>query len=475
MSKLINTQKYSTTFFVFILITAWFLSDLGVDPDLFHRLATGKLIDELGFVPSMDPFAFTPKKEIWIDHEWLSGLIFFKTWSLFGEIGIFLLKILLVFLSLLILEKAIRLKNKSTTATFWFIILSIASAFVWRSTVRSQIFTYLFIPTFLLAFVEYSEKKRIFLLSAIPVFICIWANTHGGFVVGLGFLGIFTFVNLLKQKTRATPLTIIFLLAISATFINPYPGFSYWEYIIEAVGMPRPFVAEWNYLNPLSHSAIIPNFVLIIILYGFFKHKTNRDLLSSLLLLASAYFGYKHQRLSPIFLMTAAVYGTKAFEYFILDLKSLFKQINFSGYLSASKFVFSVITCCAAIWILYFSLTAKRFSLNYSDYPVEAVKWLKSNRKSGNVLVTFNHGSYALWELYPNFKVSVDGRYEEVYPESTMHLVMDAFWAEKKVQKKALLKINPDYILISNADKNQFKSLKTIYKGLNFSILENKL
>ena len=456
---------------VFVILTAWFLTDLGADPDLFHRLATGKLIDQMGYVPNIDPFAFTPKKPVWIDHEWLSGFVFFKTWNSFGEPGIFLLKLLFVLLSLFTLERASRLNNKTSSLSFWFIVLTIASSFVWRSTLRSQVFTYLFIPTILLFFVTYKNNKKSFLLYILPILMCIWANAHGGFVVGLGFLGIFTFVNLIEHKAKALPLIIIFLGSIAATFINPYPGFTYWEYILEAVGMPRPFVPEWDPLNPLSHSALIPNLVLITLLYGFVRHKTNRDLLSPLLLIASAYFGYKHQRLSPIFLMTSAVYGAEAFQSLVDDLKSAFHRINLSGYAEAGKFVFKCIVSCTAFWTIYILAMAPKFHLDYSAYPVKAVEWLKQNKPGGNVLVTFNHGSYALWKLYPKFKVSVDGRYEEVYPESTMHLVMDAYWGNKQEQTEALKKINPDYIITTLEEKKFFKMSKAIYDDKKFSIL----
>jgi hypothetical protein len=51
-------------------------------------------------------------------------------------------------------------------------------------------------------------------------------------------------------------------------------------------------------------------------------------------------------------------------------------------------------------------------------YPVEAVNLLKEER--GNLAVFFNWGEYALYHLYPRVLVSIDGRYETVYPEEVV-------------------------------------------------------
>ena len=40
----------------------------------------------------------------------------------------------------------------------------------------------------------------------------------------------------------------------------------------------------------------------------------------------------------------------------------------------------------------------------------------------GNAATPFAWGSYVSWRLYPNIKISMDGRYETAYPESTFDL-----------------------------------------------------
>src|SRR4051794_584085 len=77
------------------------LSTTDADPDLFARVAMGHLALSSGAVPLHDPFAFTSKHTMWIDHEWLSGVIFYWIASTFGDFGLFTLKLILPVWSLI--------------------------------------------------------------------------------------------------------------------------------------------------------------------------------------------------------------------------------------------------------------------------------------------------------------------------------------------------------------------------------------
>jgi hypothetical protein len=58
-------------------------------------------------------------------------------------------------------------------------------------------------------------------------------------------------------------------------------------------------------------------------------------------------------------------------------------------------------------------------------YPVREVDILSRAQVTGNLATPFSRGSYCSWRLYPRIKVSMDGRYETTYPESTSELNFD--------------------------------------------------
>jgi hypothetical protein len=64
-------------------------------------------------------------------------------------------------------------------------------------------------------------------------------------------------------------------------------------------------------------------------------------------------------------------------------------------------------------------------------YPVEAVEALERSSTSGKLAVFFNWGEYAIYHLYPRYRVSVDGRYETVYPNEIVEANWDFTWGIK--------------------------------------------
>jgi len=91
-------------------------------------------------------------------------------------------------------------------------------------------------------------------------------------------------------------------------------------------------------------------------------------------------------------------------------------------------------------------------TLNLKDYPVNAVSFLADSNESGDLLVDFNTGGYALWRLYPKFRISMDGRYETVYTESTHEINQAAFAIGSDHGLKAFKQINPSHAMLPNAE-----------------------
>jgi hypothetical protein len=58
---------------------------------------------------------------------------------------------------------------------------------------------------------------------------------------------------------------------------------------------------------------------------------------------------------------------------------------------------------------------------------VSAIGFLQRDPQGGNLAVPFNWGEYAIWRLWPTCRVSLDGRYETAYPDTTVQIVDDFF------------------------------------------------
>ncbi|MDZ4786396.1 MAG: hypothetical protein SGJ02_10010, partial [bacterium] len=296
-----------TYFFLFALLIYLFLGTLEADPDLFARIAMGRWLEKFGSFPIKDPFSFTSTKAIWIDHEWLSGVVFYRIVSAFGDVGLFIFKIILSLLTIGILNATVKKSSSRSLSLFLLFIFANELSVVWMSTVRSQIFTYLFIPIFLYLITIHKKFQDKTLLFLSPLIMALWCNLHGGFVVGLGILGAYSFAKIVLRQSGAVPVFFSFVASIFSTLLNPY-GFSYWKFMFMALSMPRVTITEWAGASFLDPAHLIFWIFITISIWQLIKNRKSLPLEGSLLLIVCAYGAISHIRFSSVFLMMFIIY-----------------------------------------------------------------------------------------------------------------------------------------------------------------------
>ena len=101
-------------------------------------------------------------------------------------------------------------------------------------TIRQQVFSFLFFAGLLLTCMRVERGQRA-LLAIIPPLFALWANFHGGWLVGLGVLGIWTAVRCVSPVGAGrVSWAAAGIAAIAATLANPY-GTALWAFLT------RPF------------------------------------------------------------------------------------------------------------------------------------------------------------------------------------------------------------------------------------------
>lgn len=437
--------------------------NVNADPDLFHRLAMGKILLEERTFPFTDPFAFTPKLPQWIDHEWLSGVVFYSLNNLGGDAALLLFRSIIYLFTLVVLTRTLLLLAPPTTTTAaWFLLCMVHGSFGWASAVRCQVFTYFFIPLVVLGIVYAHVKNRWRILYLAPLFTIPWCNLHGGFVLGIILTFGYSCFLIITRGNWLRPL-FISILMIAATACNPYGFSSYWSYLIHALRMNRPTIPEWaplwaqpdQFFATLILTFIVGFGIAITLikrtssaLNGFTPPSKETTLLLSALIVFSAYSAFHHSRMLVFYMVILAPLGSPfvvvATERFSHLIPSLSKKIN-----RVWSFILPSISLCCVCLVLT-QKNQRLFSLNYERYPTEAIAHLSTSQKEGRLLLSFNVGSFALWKLYPKFLVSMDGRYETVYPDSTVEEVEDAITTGNLTKIAAL---NPSDILLERNEK----------------------
>jgi hypothetical protein len=429
-----------------LVVLVKLLPSTGADPDLFARVAMGRLTTLFGAVPTSDPFAFTPKHPLWIDHEWLSGVVFYWIAVNFGDVGLYISKLILPLWSLVFVFRCARLVAPEAYGTLlWITLCFMHASFAWASTIRCQAFTYLFVPVTLYALLTYRANGERRYLLLLPLLTLPWANMHGGFTLGLIIQASFVAAEMWRRKRWQLPATI-FALSVAATAFNPYGFGTYWGYILSALSMHRTSISEWSpvWRDSVTFWSTLP--FAIAVAWGMWLRRGRVDLWHAFLLAFATYSGFRHIRLVAFMMIT---YGVFALPLFSLVLSRIKEH-------AARRFVLveRAASLCIALGLPLvlgsecIRLLAAPFSLDYSIYPVSVCNWLRNTQPPGQrVLVDFNGGSLALWRLYPHSLISIDGRYEEVYPAEVETLVARAFEFGTEEGKAALAIVGPTFII----------------------------
>lgn len=418
-----------------------------VDGDLFHLVASGRLAVRDGWPALTDPFAYTVTKPVWVDHEWLSAVIFYGVSRIGGDLSLFLFTCVLGYLTVFSLLWAQSSSSGMGGRCNPILFLSLfPCSFIWNSTIRPLTFSF-FLFALLLALVEmYRRTGRRGPLFALPVLFWVWGNAHGSFVVGLAFLGI-TCACRVAARRGALDLSFLgsALGALVAACVTPY-GWHFIPFIMDAASMSRPLVPEWSWTQLHLSNAIFYGIGGLTVLTLGSGARKGMPLEARIFLIVTLIAAIKHQRHIPYFLFTASVYLPASLRILAEALSPFWRARS----QSVSR------ACCGMMWatalvgltqLIHFAVQARSFKLDYSRFPVETIEWLSRHASGGRILVHFNNGSYVLFRGYPRFKVSLDARYEEAYPQETFELVLQALDPAHERHAVAFEQAQPDFIL----------------------------
>lgn len=412
--------KKQVWFLFFVLgLLCLFLSCLSIDYDydLFARLIVGERFIEDGILPFKDFLSYTPTHP-WFDHEWGSGVIFYLILKYFGAGGILFLQAFLMFCTVFFVFKIQQLQKHSYPPSLLFLtIFLLLFSHINPSLIRCQMFSFLFFSIFIYLLEKY-RKQGSKLIWLIPVLTVIWNNLHGGIVSGLGIIFIYFITTAFEKKkqwiTYFSVLSISFLLLI----VNPY-GINYLTFLFSAVTKNRKYIVEWwpfiagrhvfYYMLP----SIYCMYAMAATLFITAKNK-KYDVIKLIIVSVTVLEGLIHVKL-----MSLALIATTSLCY---------NEISFA-FLRLKKILYTLEKSLYAV-IIIISLSIPIFSPQYPranihKLPFYEVEFLKINNLNGNIVVSFGHGSYVSYKLYPNNFIYMDGRYEEVYNDKEYFVLKD--------------------------------------------------
>lgn len=428
-----------------------------IDLDLFHEMALIREALALGRIPMEDVFAYTSSVSPMVHHEWGTGAILYSVvvgLGLGGN-GLVLLRILLLAGMVACCLVVARSRGAGWTEMIMAAPLGITLFWPGLSPVRAHMFTFLFLALLLVILERERKGDRRWLLLWPPLFV-LWLNMHGGFVVGVGLLGLYAGERFLRAGweerkrgaekgaavheafRRSRHLFLAVAVSVPLLMMNPY-GLDYVPYIWHALAMDRPYMTEWYPLwSSNFRGAPLILFLAAVFLAGYTLWRGThwRRLPGILMLLAAAVFAARSVRLLPIFVVVWFAYTSPALAS--TPLSSLVGRL-WARHARAIAAVTLAVSAIGLGQILNKGEMGVFLPTQVGEhrqvFPAGATAYLSEIAFRGNLMTPFGVGAYVSWQLHPNVKVGMDSRYEVAFApefaEETMRIYQgDGDWKE---------------------------------------------
>ena len=225
------------------------------DPDVWGHLTYGRLFVEQGGLPSDDPFAYTSMGLEWIHSEYIAQITLWLAYHYGGPLGLIALKCVVGGVALYFLFVALR--TTTDEPYFWLPLFLLCASPVSRFFLfRPQLFTYAFFALFVVVLFGFLLRRRAH-LWILPIVMLVWANAHGGFVAGLGAIGLAILLRASENVTTGpfrlrrildgtAALWMALVACVGATLINPI-GWRLWAYLFTELtnSTNRENIVEW--------------------------------------------------------------------------------------------------------------------------------------------------------------------------------------------------------------------------------------
>jgi hypothetical protein len=387
-----------------------------LDPDLPWHLAAARRLVETGSFPHADSFSWTMAGKPWVDFEWASELVFYGLERAGGAPALWLFRsALLVFLTV----QFVGLLRLWKTPKGWDALAApaFAGALFPLFGLRPELFS---LVLFMLQF-HLLERRRLGLLRVSraqfllghAVLYAVWANLHAGFATGLLLCFAYGVGELFSGSDDAVPLPLLAACAgAAATIVNPYGVrlyavlFDHWRH----VGPLRRLIEEWRAPSVLQ-SYLAGYWLLMAFSFAGLLWSVAQGLMVPPEHLAAialfGFFGSRSTRTTGYAVLVAFPLGLYAWKRLTLS-RSARGALLFAA-LAASPFI---------AWRGFSWAGNLRFfgwpEPVAAQGPARAIAFLNKEKEALaplHLYNPYNWGGCLSYELAPEYKVFIDGRY----------------------------------------------------------------
>jgi len=415
-----------------------------LDPDIWWHLKVGDWIVEHHAVPHTGILSRTAADRPWVAYSWGYEVLLSRAYAWFGIMGIGAYGTLLT----LAVAYAIYWMLRHLSGRFWVALIGtgvVCSAFLFNGMPRPFFFSIGLFAVTLTRLLEASRTGRIERLYWLPLIFWFWANLHIQFIYGLFLVGLFVGIHFALCLNKAFRITPDFLLApsfssttlvaiaaacILATLAGPYTYHPYQvAYEYSKAKFTYAVILE---LQPLTFRGFSHFVELFLTAGGFFAvgWKRKVDLFKLALLTAATVIAYRTMRDAWFICLPAAAC--------IADALALPQENERNATWFVETWLEKLSVAAAVVVLLALISNGTDFTPRgldraiSSQYPVNAVNYLRRNPLPGPLYNHLNWGGFLMWYM-PQYPVAIDGR-NDLYGDQLDQIFFNSQNAEKSYE-----------------------------------------
>lgn len=439
------------------------------DTDLWGHVRFGQAVIAQHHLVLNDPYSYSAFDHLWRNHEWLTEVVMAAAYNVFGVVGLKLWKFACVAATMLFVVLGLAETGATPTAQLNTLTV-VAIATMPQMEFRPQLFTFVLLAAMLALLARDNYRGRAPLWMLVPM-MALWANLHGGFIMGIAVLGLYagmTGVNDLAAGAglgRAIRLGALAMAALLATMVTPY-GIGTWSPVLHALRNPmtRIAVTDWQ---PLvfamarqwhAQPAGVIYFLCAIgimaaFAFTFALEPRGGDLPLAAIAAVMSIAAFVAVRNLPLAVIACALPVARHSSRLAAHLREHAEAAGTKFDAPAERSGTSpwLAIAVAAVLAVYSGVFSARLRAD-KPYPSGAVAFMRQHDLRGNILGDFGWGEYLIWHTFPESKVFIDGRYDTVYPYSVIERYI-AFYFDRRGAQALLTSYPHDFVLIPPASR----------------------
>ncbi len=433
--------------------------------DFWWHLSLGKWMFQNHAIMTHDVFSYTFAGGYWLNNTWLFDGMVYLIYLYSAHIGLNALRFVLISAGYyFFIKTALIKKNEHLVLTLALFLFTLP---LLRNFIRPEIASPLFAGYFLFALYAYKYRHLKF-IYALPLVEIIWSNAHGSFELGILLVGIFfgsevlrsfirhkNIIRTFSRNTLARTYGIILVLVCAVTLVTPY-GYDVYGFVSKMLNDTDTLnnITEW-FSTPLANlvsfpsNASTPVPVLAWIAAVVLAYKLVllcRSKKYKLLSIIETFF-FEDTLLFIIFLLSAFKYNRGMYIFVLIAALITAKNVTIVTQLKKKEILAQVAFFAALFFIIFFAGSISSLNIGPSSIieARESIAFLKKANLQGNMLNEYADGSSLIWQLYPQYKVFIDGRAANLYDSYF-------FWyyraiADSKTFQKAVKKYDISFIV----------------------------